>query len=1134
MKNLIITFSTLFFILCAAPGIYGQINRTTETKIVDILSQLPTNDLNHSNKLMEEILGLGPDGISRFTTRLIPAGTGDDTQVRYAIHSLAVYAGGKKSNIQDNIVEKEFIKAIENTTDNEVRTFLISRLAFCGSNTSVSYLGKFLSDETLYKPALVSMSSIGTPEAGQSILEAAKNADAKIQPALIDALGKLNFEPGVDLLDKLTKSNSIIIRQKSLMALAEIAMERSETTILKAVQKANYNLDESKAILAYIRYGNRLNEKEMNSLSVRVGENLLKNCNSASQLNYRAAGIDLLSENMRPAFMKTFLKEAQNPDNIYREAVLVAASKNMRSEDVPKWVKAYKKASAAAKPQFIRMLSLRKEPLVYDECILPAVKNSNVEVRIAGVKALEFQDKAKSFPLILESLKQSSSSQEYDAIEETLLRICTSKDNQLLASSLTEMNDGGKAVIVNVLAARAATTQFEYITSLLSSSNDDLTTTVYSALSSISTSNDLTKLVELLNNTQNKQNIKNAQQAIVHVLDNSDSGQTELIIKAFDKSANKEKILPLLPALNSEESLQLVMEFFESGSEKEKIIAVETLSNWKNNDALPHLFQIVSTSESGKLRSTAFDSYLLQASKSTYPDDQKLLLVNKLMPFSSNNTEKREIINRAGNIKTFLSLVYVSKYLDNNELSNTAAYAAVRIALPSPGEKNNLSGDIVREIISKSGDVLRGPGSEYTKIDVNEFLSHMSSDKGFVSIFNGKDLTGWEGLVKNPIERGEMSKNALAKAQAEANDQMLKDWFIKDGIIGFKGEGYNNICTIQDYGDFEMIVDWKITNGGDSGIYLRGTPQVQIWDIARVDVGAQVGSGGLYNNEKNESDPLVVADNPINDWNTFRIKMVGERVTVHLNGVLVTNNVVLENYWDRKLPIFIKEAIELQAHGEDLGFRNIYVREINSGAELLSDEEISDGYKSLFNGKDLDHWIGNKKDYFVENNELVVRPKQGGHGNLYTAEEYSDFVFRFEFKLTPGANNGLGIHSPLEGDAAYVGKELQILDNTAAIYANLETYQYHGSVYGVMAAKRGFLKPVGEWNSEEVIVKGDQIKITLNGTVILDGNIKEASKNGTLDGKDHPGLAKRKGHIAFLGHGSELQFRNIRIKDISE
>jgi hypothetical protein len=188
----------------------------------------------------------------------------------------------------------------------------------------------------------------------------------------------------------------------------------------------------------------------------------------------------------------------------------------------------------------------------------------------------------------------------------------------------------------------------------------------------------------------------------------------------------------------------------------------------------------------------------------------------------------------------------------------------------------------------------------------------------------------------------------------------------------------------------------------------------------------------------------------------------------------------------------------------------------------------------LFDGSDLDKFVGNKTDYTVENGNILVSPASGSRGNLYTKDEYADFVFRFEFQLTPGANNGLGIRTPLEGDAAYVGMELQILDNTADIYKNLQPYQYHGSVYGIIPAKRDFLKPVGEWNYEEVIVKGSKVKVILNNEVIVDGDIEEAVKNGTPDHKEHPGLKNKKGHIGFLGHGSVLRFRNIRIKDLTQ
>lgn len=191
-----------------------------------------------------------------------------------------------------------------------------------------------------------------------------------------------------------------------------------------------------------------------------------------------------------------------------------------------------------------------------------------------------------------------------------------------------------------------------------------------------------------------------------------------------------------------------------------------------------------------------------------------------------------------------------------------------------------------------------------------------------------------------------------------------------------------------------------------------------------------------------------------------------------------------------------------------------------------------EGFTTLFNGKDLDGWIGAVDGYFVEDGAIVCDPKKGG--NLYYGKEFDNFVLRFEFKLEPGANNGLAVRAPAEGNAAYNGMELQILDTEADVYKNIAPYQAHGSVYGVVPAKRGFLKPVGEWNVQEVVADGNQIKVTLNGEVIVDADIKEASKDGTLDHQKHPGLLNKSGHIGFLGHGTKVEFRNIRIKPIEK
>ena len=149
------------------------------------------------------------------------------------------------------------------------------------------------------------------------------------------------------------------------------------------------------------------------------------------------------------------------------------------------------------------------------------------------------------------------------------------------------------------------------------------------------------------------------------------------------------------------------------------------------------------------------------------------------------------------------------------------------------------------------------------------------------------------------------------------------------------------------------------------------------------------------------------------------------------------------------------------------------------------------------------------------------------------AREYDDFQFRFEFQLTPGANSGVGIRAPREGDAAYVGMEIQVLDDGAPIYATLQPYQYHGSVYGIIPARRGFLRPVGEWNSEEILVRGSRIRVTLNGTVIVDGDLADATRDGPMDHRSHPGLERAGGAIGWLSHDSVVKFRNIRIRDLS-
>ena len=593
---------------------------------------------------------------------------------------------------------------------------------------------------------------------------------------------------------------------------------------------------------------------------------------------------------------------------------------------------------------------------------------------------------------------------------------------------------------------------------------------------------------------------------------------------------------PALAATGRQDALATIVKGFQNGQSVQKDAAFNALLGWSNGlDGADEVYNICKANPSSNYYTKGMSSYISMVSNPTYTGENRLIRLRKAMEIAQTDEQKQSILKEIGKTGTFLGLLYAGEFLNQPTLSASAASAVLSIAQSN----KDLMGTNVRDILQKASALLNDPDASYEREAITKRIAEMPQGEGFVSIFNGNDLTGWKGLVENPIKRASMKPAELAKAQVVADEKMKNDWKVEDGLMTYVGTGFDNICTTKQYGDFEMYVDWKLDPSGkepDAGIYLRGTPQVQIWDTSRVDVGAQVGSGGLYNNQVNPSKPLKVADNKVGEWNSFYIKMVGDRVTVLLNGEKVVDDVILENYWDRKLPIFPIEQLELQAHGSKVYYRNLYVNELK-GVEpfKLSTEEQKEGYKVLFDGTNMNEWTGNTVDYTLEDGCISMNPSKSFGGNLYTKKEYGNFVYRFDFKLTPGANNGVGIRTPMEGDAAYVGMEIQILDCEHPIYANITPLQHHGSVYGIIPAlpdHHKAFKPAGEWNTEEIMADGDHIRVTVNGTVILDGNIREATKNGTADHKEHPGLFNKSGHIGFLGHGSPVMFRNIRIKEL--
>ena len=318
---------------------------------------------------------------------------------------------------------------------------------------------------------------------------------------------------------------------------------------------------------------------------------------------------------------------------------------------------------------------------------------------------------------------------------------------------------------------------------------------------------------------------------------------------------------------------------------------------------------------------------------------------------------------------------------------------------------------------------------------------------------------------------------------------------------------------------------------------------MQIWDTTEAggkwDLGAQHGSGGLWNNSPGTAgkDPLVHADRPFGEWNHVRVLMVGARVSVWWNGRVVVDHAILENFFDRSLPVPARGPIQLQTHGGEIAWRRIHVREIESeeACRILERallESGDDPWHTIFDGETLAGWRGATDGYVARAG--VIECREGSGGVLFHERTLTDFEASLRFRLPPGGNNGLAIRYPGSGDPAYSGMcELQVLDTEHERYAQIDPRQAHGSVYGRVAAHRGFLREPGEWNHQHVRVLGSTIEVELNGTPILRTDLATIP-DGLAPLERYAGRDRRSGHFGFAGHGDAVAFRDLFIRELRD
>ena len=602
--------------------------------------------------------------------------------------------------------------------------------------------------------------------------------------------------------------------------------------------------------------------------------------------------------------------------------------------------------------------------------------------------------------------------------------------------------------------------------------------------------------------------------------------QYKLVAGRMAAAPQKARYYPLLAQAATDEAIGALL---KADDPKAAFAALLTVKNPVMIDVLYEL-----AGKNPDWTDAAISRYTDFATASDNTPMRKYQLYRKGLEANPSAKTQNKLLKALSRTPVFPALVLAVKYMDAPATAETAALVVKTVAAKNPG----MGGQTVAAALKKAQEVYAGLAKSdadagYAVDEIKGLLAKLPAE-GYLPV--SLEPSGWEAVVGDPETRKAMKAKALAKAQTEARAAMAKNWIAENGVLTGAADG-GTIGSAKNYENFELILDWKTE--GEAAMGIRSIPQIAL--------GGK-NSGALTGNMLHDNAAPKAAANSPREWNTMQVKVVNDRVTVLLNGVTTAENVILENACNREIPAYAQGQLLLIAGKAPVSVREMYVRELPATPRFeLSEEEAHEGFEVLFDGMSMHKWTGNTTNYVPVDGTIYVTAQYGGSGNLYTKKEYADFILRFEFQFVQeGVNNGIGIRTPMGVDAAYHGMEIQILDHDAPIYKNLRIYQQHGSVYGIIPAQEHVVfGDLGTWNTMEIHAVGDRITVTVNGRVILDGDIRQACKGHnvsedgskknpyTVDGKNHPGLFNKKGHLGLLGHGAGIQFRNLRVLDLS-
>lgn len=914
---IVVLVATALFSAAAAAERPGAV----ASRVDAILSRYPAPGAVERDALAAELLALGKYGLSETFRRLSGPGLADDTAVRYAVDGLTIYANRPGAPEKERLVcVRALLKALDRQADPELKAFLIEQIRVAGRTEAVKPLAKYLSDKRLAGPAARALGTLHTPEAEMALLKSLRLAASGDRIAVVDALAGFRSRKAAEGVMPLANGPDPSLRTAALRALANIGDPGSEK-LLAAMPVISSAEERSETASRYLLFARRLAESGYKADAARIARAFLETYVSPAESQIRCQALTLLVDVAGKDALDVLLDAANSPDDAFRNHALELADAVPGPEASTRWISRIAEVSPAAAADIIAMLGHRGDPATLPT-VIEALKSPERDVRLAAIPAAARLGGSRVLADLIPLLRTADEA-EAEAIGRALSGGPASEAVPLAAPTLPGASSPGKQAMIRLLAAKEARDATDLILAEARSDDPGIRAAALKALERVARGSDVPEILALLQAGPPPPEVLALQNALAAAANRipERKDRTSLVLAALARTNGDARVDLLRPLakIGGEPALRAVTAETKTPDPKLKTVAVHTLASWLDTSAADALLDIVRTSEDRKYAYLALQGYVRLFSGSDAPPEKKLSGLVDALTAARSSEEKGLVVAGLSGIRTPDAFQTAAGFLSDPVLRAKAAEASARIAMPS-GKDAGKSGTATARFLKKAAPLLE---DDWFRRQVERRAAEILAAEGFVPLFNGEDLLGWRGLVEDPVKRARMTPAELAAAGRKADEDAGAHWKASDGVLMFDGLGHS-LCTAKDYRNFVLFVDWKIQSAGDSGIYLRGSPQVQIWDPAK----APEGSGGLYNNKLGPAKPLAPADNPVGSWNTFQIIIRDERVTVYLNDTLVVDGVVLENYWERDKPSYPTGAIELQAHTTPLEFKDIFIKEL--------------------------------------------------------------------------------------------------------------------------------------------------------------------------------------------------------------